>query len=61
MPRKGVTIKARLNLKIDAGLKDWARDYARRQGKDITSLICEYLHLLRLEEQQTQREVVEQI
>lgn len=59
--RKGVTVKARLNLKIDASLKEWARSYARRHGKDITALICEYLLYLQKVEQDAHSDVVEQI
>jgi len=61
MPRKGVTIKARLNLKIDADLKDWAKVYAKRRGRDITTLICDYLRFLKKKEEDTQKEIVEQI
>ena len=49
--------KARLNLKIDTRLKDWARDYAERHGTDITKLLCEYLIALRNQEQSDQIDV----
>jgi len=48
--------KARLNLKIDARLKDWAHRYAVRHGKDVTKLICEYLIALK---EQDEREDAE--
>lgn len=49
---EGVTIKSRLNLKIDRDLKDWARDYAKRRGTDVTKLITEYFIFLREQERQ---------
>lgn len=49
--------KARLNLKIDARLKDWAKEYAERHGTDITKLLCEYLIALRHQEQSDQIDV----
>lgn len=57
-PRKGRgRLKARLNLKIDPQLKDWARLYAEQHGTDITKLICEYLIALRKQEQSDQIDV----
>ena len=52
--------KARLNLKIDAQLKEWAQDYATRHGVDITKLLCSYLLALRKQEQ-VELEGVQQI
>ena len=52
--------KARLNLRLDVRLKDWAKDYAERHGTDITKLLCEYLIALR-DQEQSDRIDVEQI
>ena len=60
MASSGMVLKARLNLKIDSDLKDWAKDYARRRGVDITKLLCEYLIYLR-EQEKKQVDMVEQI
>ncbi len=49
---EGVTVKSRLNLKIDQDLKDWAREYAKRRGTDVTKLITEYFICLREQERQ---------
>lgn len=55
-------IKSRLNLKIDSDLKDWAMDYAQRNGVNLTDLICLYLRQLRREEEQlSQQEPVAQL
>lgn len=43
----GITIKARLNLKIDKELKEWAMEYAKRMGTDVTKLITSYFISLR--------------
>ena len=51
MARRAKEPKARLNLKIDPRLKEWARNYAERRGTDITKLLCEYLIALRSQEQ----------
>lgn len=57
-----MTIKARLNLKIESELKDWAMDYAKKRGTNLTKLICVYLnHLREQEEHARKRDVVEQI
>lgn len=61
MGRDGVTIKARLNLKIPEDLKEWAKDYAHRHGTDVTRMICDYFRYLRDEEQKQEREYVDQI
>lgn len=58
---KGMTVKARLNLKIDSDLKDWAMEYAKRRGTDVTKLITEYFIYLREQEQRQEAEYVEQI
>lgn len=58
---KGVTIKSRLNLKIDRELKDWAMEYAKRRGTDVTKLITEYFIYLREQEQRLDVEYAEQI
>lgn len=58
---KGVTVKSRLNLKIDQDLKNWAMDYAKRSGTDVTKLITEYFIYLREQEQRQDAEYVEQI
>ena len=60
MMNKGVTIRSRLNLKIDSDLKDWAAEYARRRKTTVTSLICAYFAELR-EEERKEAEGVEQI
>jgi len=56
-----VTVKARLNLKIDRDLKDWAMDYARRRRKTVTVLITDYFSYLREQEERMDRELVDQI
>lgn len=61
MAKSGSRIKVRLNLKIDSDLRDWAMEYAHRHGKTVTSVICECLQHLRLAEEKTQNEFVEQI
>lgn len=57
----GVTVKARLNLKIDQGLKDWAMDYARRRGVTVTDLITNYFAYLREQERREDQEMVPQV
>lgn len=47
---KGVTVKSRLNLKIDQELKNWAMEYAKKRGTDVTKLITEYFIFLREQE-----------
>lgn len=60
-PRKGRgRTKARLNLKIDPQLKDWAKLYAEQRGTDITKLICEYLLALKAHDE-SQHAEAEQI
>lgn len=58
---KGVTVKSRLNLKIDRELKAWAMEYAKRRGTDVTKLITEYFIYLREQEQRLDIEYAEQI
>ena len=60
MTGKGVTVRSRLNLKIDEDLKDWVMEYARRKKTTVTSLICAYFAELRTLEQK-EAEEVEQI
>lgn len=60
MTNQGVTIRSRLNLKIDSDLKNWAVKYARKKKTTVTSLICAYFADLRTEEQK-EAEEVEQI
>lgn len=57
----GVTIKSRLNLKIDKDLKRWVMGYAKRRGTDVTKLITEYFIFLQEQEQRQDAEYVEQI
>ena len=61
---EGVIVRSRLNLKIDRDLKDWARDYAKRRGTDVTKLITEYFMFLRereLQEERRDADYIEQI
>jgi|YNPNPStandDraft_1061719.scaffolds.fasta_scaffold65746_2 uncharacterized protein (DUF1778 family) len=44
--------KVRLNLRIDAQLKEWVKKYAEARGTDVTKLICDYLQALRSMEQE---------
>jgi hypothetical protein len=60
MTNEGVTVRSRLNLKIDNDLKDWAMEYARKKKTTVTSLICAHFADLR-EEEQREAEEVEQI
>jgi antitoxin component of RelBE/YafQ-DinJ toxin-antitoxin module len=53
--------KSRLNLKIDADLKEWARVYAESLGIDITKLICGYLLQLRQVVESAEYDEVKQI
>ena len=57
---KGVSVKARLNMKIDKDLKAWIMDYAKRCGTDVTKLITEYFIYLR-EREKRSAEWVDQI
>jgi hypothetical protein len=43
--------KARLNLMIDAELKDWAHDFASRRGKSLSGMVVEYFIDLRQEDE----------
>lgn len=58
---KGVTVKSRLNLKVDKELKDWVMGYAKRRGTDVTKLITEYFIFLQEQERRLDTEFVEQI
>lgn len=46
----GLTVKARLNLKIPEDLKNWATKFAKDQGTTVTELIVNYFRFLREEE-----------
>lgn len=60
MRSSGVT-RARLDLKIDAGLKKWAMAYASKKGTTVTDVICEQLERIRQAESKKQPgDVVEQ-
>jgi len=60
--RKGVSVKTRLNLLIDADLKEWAMEYAKRNKTTVTSMITDHFrHLRRLEEAEQHEDIVDQI
>lgn len=61
MAKRSAQIKVRLNLKIDASLRDWVMDYARRHDTTATAVICKCLELLRQEEASTETGFAEQI
>jgi hypothetical protein len=61
VPNKGHKTKVRLNLKIDSDLRNWAMVYARRHNTTVTTIICELLQGLRRDEEQSLRDIVEQI
>ena len=63
MPRgNGVTTKARIDMKIDADLKAWVKDYASRAGTTVTDLVRNYFIYLRQKEEEMERnDSVEQI
>jgi hypothetical protein len=61
MAKSSVTVKARLNLKIDGDLKEWVMSYAKRSGTDVTKLITEYFIYLRKQEENQNVDFVEQI
>jgi hypothetical protein len=50
----GITVRARLELKIDADLKEWAMRYAQSKETTLTDVVCELLQKLRLAEQKKQ-------
>lgn len=54
MPAKQITIRARLELKIDSDLKEWAVEYAQARGITLTDVICDLLSNLREVEQKKQ-------
>lgn len=57
-----VVDKARLNLKIDAELKDWVMEYAQQRSTTVTQLICMYLSFLRQQEEEAKHtDCVDQI
>jgi hypothetical protein len=59
---EGLTVKARLNLKLDNDLKDWAMEYASSRGTTVTRLICDFFCDLRKEEcRAVEGELVEQL
>ena len=59
--RKGVTVRARLELKIDQDLKEWAAKYASTKKKTLTDVVCEQLEKLReLEQKKQPGDLVEQ-
>jgi hypothetical protein len=53
MPSR-ITVRARLDLKIDADLKEWAVEYAQARGVTLTDIICDLLRDLRETEQKKQ-------
>jgi len=57
----GLTVKARLNLKIDEDLKRWALKFAKDRGMTVTDLIVTYFLHLREEDRRAEQEMVEQI
>jgi hypothetical protein len=60
--RKGVSVKTRLNLLIDADLKEWAMEYAKRHDTTVTRLITDHFrHLRNLEESEQHEDIVDQI
>jgi hypothetical protein len=61
MPRGGPSIKVRLNLKIENGLKEWSMGYARKHGTTVTKIITDYLGYLRKQEQREDVDCVEQV
>lgn len=61
MGKPKVLVKARLNLKIDSDLKDWAVEYAGKMGMTVTDLIVNYFRFLREESMREDKDLVEQI
>lgn len=60
--QKGVTTKARLDMKIDSDLKEWVQDYAKRTNTTVSRLVRDYfLHLQFLEEEEKNKDTVPQI
>lgn len=54
--------RSRLNLVLEARLKDWAKHYAHRNGTTVTRIIIDHLKYLRDQEQSTRAsEPVDQI
>lgn len=59
--KPGITVRTRVDLRINADLKAWATEYAKRNNKTLTDLICDLLATLRVAEQKKQPgEIVEQ-
>lgn len=52
--RVRVTIRARVDLRIDSDLKDWATEYAKTHRMTLTELVCEQLEKLRTAERKKQ-------
>lgn len=64
MPKKEsqISIKARLNLKLDRELKDWVMAYADRKGTTVSNLIRNYfVCLYEAELSEDGQEIVSQI
>jgi len=61
MGKPELLVKARLNLKIDSDLKDWAVEYANKMGMTVTDLIVTYFRFLREESMREDQDLVEQI
>jgi hypothetical protein len=53
--------KVRLNIRIDADLIEWARDYARRNRTSVTALIVRGLQSLMILDQRIDDEEAPQI
>ena len=57
----GVTVRARVDLRISADLKEWATAYAKKNNQTLTDLVCNLLEAVRKVEQKKQPgEIVEQ-
>lgn len=61
MVRGKVLIKARLNLKIERDLKEWAVQYVSRNSTTLTELITGYLEFIRERDTDENKDLVEQI
>lgn len=62
-PGNGITIKTRLDMRIDPELKDFIKEYARRHHTTVTDLVTNYFTFLRKQEEESEKldEAVEQI
>jgi hypothetical protein len=59
--RAKITVRTRLELKIETDLKLWAMGYASSKGITLTDVICDLLTKLREAEQKKQPgDIVEQ-